>query len=457
MGNNMYDYHISSFYLIMHLDVDSVVVSVNESSIVGVNVDFRMAVGRRLFDFFVFDNFNIDVFHEKLSKLEVWHSKASFFDNDNKRHNVYVTFIKSRNKMDSTIACTIMCNIIKPDIKDLEDKIFGLQYELANKEVLISEYKALLNKSTAIVKVDNESITYANKNCERMFGYLDDEIIGKSIFFVIDNTNKMHKIANMMWHRLLASGYAKTQLTCMHKSGRKVYVQAYFMIMKSVRNETETVGILHDVTEIYNTHEELENIQKDVIFAMGSISEGRSKETGNHVKRVAEYSYLLARLYGLDEDKSNLLRTASPMHDIGKMTIPDSILHKKGKLTEDEFEVMKTHAIKGYEMLSFSNREVIQTAAQISLTHHEWWNGEGYPNGISSYDIPLFGRITAIADVFDALSNDRCYKKAWPVNEVIDYITSQKGKQFEPCLVDLLVNNIDDFLRVKSLFDDESI
>ena len=146
---------------------------------------------------------------------------------------------------------------------------------------------------------------------------------------------------------------------------------------------------------------------------MGAIGESRSKETGNHVKRVAEYSYLLAKLSGLNEDESELLKQASPMHDIGKVAIPDSILHKTDKLTKLELEIMKTHALKGYELLKGSDRPLLKMAAIIALEHHEKWNGEGYPTGLKEEEISIYGRITAICDVFDALGSDRCYKKAW--------------------------------------------
>ena len=201
--------------------------------------------------------------------------------------------------------------------------------------------------------------------------------------------------------------------------------------------------------------QELEDVQKEVLYAMGTISEGRSRETGNHIKRVAEFTYLLANLYGLDKQQAELLKIASPMHDIGKLAIPDAILNKPGKLTDEEFEIMKTHAQQGYDMLCFSNRSILKTAAEIALTHHEWWNGNGYPQKLKATQIPLCGRIVAVADVFDALSHDRCYKKAWPINEVVEHMMKNKGVQFEAKLVDLLVEHIDDFVKIKEEYADK--
>lgn len=156
--------------------------------------------------------------------------------------------------------------------------------------------------------------------------------------------------------------------------------------------------------------EEIEATQKEIIFTLAETGEMRSKETGNHVKRVAEYSKILATKYGLDEIEIELLRTASPLHDIGKIAIPDGILLKPGKLTADEREIMQSHANLGFHMLEHSERRILKSAATIAREHHEKWNGDGYPLRIDGEDIHVFGRITAVADVFDALGSDRCYK-----------------------------------------------
>ncbi len=156
--------------------------------------------------------------------------------------------------------------------------------------------------------------------------------------------------------------------------------------------------------------EEIEATQKEIIFTLAETGEMRSKETGNHVKRVAEYSKILATQYGLDEIEIELLRTASPLHDIGKIAIPDSILLKPGKLTADEREIMQSHANLGFHMLGHSERRILKSAATIAHEHHEKWNGDGYPRRIDGEDIHVFGRITAVADAFDALGSDRCYK-----------------------------------------------
>ncbi|WP_417334164.1 HD-GYP domain-containing protein [Halarcobacter sp.] len=205
---------------------------------------------------------------------------------------------------------------------------------------------------------------------------------------------------------------------------------------------------------IKKLNHEIEDTQKEVVFTMGSIGESRSKETGNHVKRVAEYSKLLALHYGLSKEEAELLKQASPMHDIGKVAIPDSILNKPGRFDDKEREVMNTHAQLGYEMLKHSNRPLLKAAAIVSLEHHEKWDGTGYPKGLKGEEIHIYGRITALADVFDALGSDRCYKKAWEDEKIFKLFKEEKGKHFDPKLVDIFFENINQFLEIRNKFKD---
>lgn len=204
-------------------------------------------------------------------------------------------------------------------------------------------------------------------------------------------------------------------------------------------------------------NEEMVNTQKEIIFTMGEIAETRSQETGNHVKRVAEYSKLLALKMGLPEDEAELLRLASPMHDVGKVGIPDSVLNKPGKLTAEEFELMKTHTMMGYGMLNHSQKEIIRTAAIIALQHHEKYDGTGYPNRLKGEEIHPFSRITAVADVFDALCSDRVYKKAWPIEDVVGLLRSERGKHFDPNIVDIFLNHMDEVLKIKAAYADRQV
>lgn len=212
---------------------------------------------------------------------------------------------------------------------------------------------------------------------------------------------------------------------------------------------------LHDNQDkIIALTQEIEDTQKEVVFTMGAIGESRSKETGNHVRRVSEYSKILALQYGFSNEQAELLKQASPMHDIGKVAIADNILNKPGKLTQEEFVVMKTHAALGYEMLKHSDQELLKAAAIVAYEHHEKWDGTGYPNGKKGEDIHIFGRITAIADVFDALGSDRVYKKAWDDEKIFAFFNERKGKHFDPALIELFFENIASILEIRNTFKD---
>lgn len=203
-----------------------------------------------------------------------------------------------------------------------------------------------------------------------------------------------------------------------------------------------------------NLKQEIADTQREVVYRMGAIGETRSKETGNHVKRVAEYSKLLALEYGLSPDDAELLKQASPMHDIGKVGIPDVVLNKPGKHTPEEWDIMRSHAQIGYDMLAGSNRPILRTAAMVALEHHEKWDGSGYPRNLAGEQIHIFGRITALADVFDALGSDRCYKKAWPLDQILDMLKREQGKHFDPDLVAVFLSNLDAILAIRDQLND---
>lgn len=221
-----------------------------------------------------------------------------------------------------------------------------------------------------------------------------------------------------------------------------------------VSKEKILLAYFRDVSEVFELNDAIEETQREVIYAMGEIGESRSKETGNHVKRVALYSELLAKLYGLNTKESDLLKMASPMHDIGKVGIADAILNAPRKLTDSEFKIMKTHASLGYDMLKKSNKPILQAAAIVANEHHEKYDGTGYPNSKIAKNIHIYGRITAVADVFDALGSNRVYKKAWELERILELFKEESGKHFDPDLVELFLNNLNQFLVIRDAFRD---
>lgn len=200
--------------------------------------------------------------------------------------------------------------------------------------------------------------------------------------------------------------------------------------------------------------DEVEQSQSELVHILGEAVEVRSKETGSHVKRVGLISYILAKAYGLNRFDCELIKLASPLHDVGKVSIPDYVLNKPGQHDADERQIMQSHAEIGYNILSKSKSESLKTAALISLEHHEHWDGGGYPAGRMGNETNVMSRIAGLADVFDALGSKRCYKEPWPIEKIVDLIVGQKGKQFEPKLVDLLLANLDEIKMVRTLYPD---
>ncbi len=207
--------------------------------------------------------------------------------------------------------------------------------------------------------------------------------------------------------------------------------------------------------QLKEAYEELKITQLEIVRKLGRAAEFRDDETGKHIIRMSNYVALMAEKLGKDREYIELILYAAPMHDIGKIGIPDRILLKPGKLTPSEFEVMKMHTTIGAEIIGESDYPVLRLAREIALTHHEKWDGSGYPAGLKGKDIPLSGRMVAIADVFDALTSDRIYRKAWSVERAVDYIRENRGKHFDPELVDLFLNYLEDIIKIKEAYKDK--
>jgi PAS domain S-box-containing protein len=352
---------------------------------------------------------------------------------------------------------------IRNDITELEEYKQILKHELDttshNLEENLnytSQYEEAINSTTAILKTDIDNvITYANEKFCELSGYTQDELIGKKYFELRHLKHKHSKVCDLIKDKLYKGEIVEEILTNISKDGKEFTVNNLAYPIVNIKGDViEHLHVMHDLTEIIELNEEIVNTQKEVVYTMGAIGETRSKETGLHVKRVAEYSYLLAKLVGMNEDEASLLKQASPMHDIGKVAIPDNILGKPSELTLEEFEIMKKHAEIGHEMLKHSSKEILQASAIVAYSHHEKWDGSGYPNGIKGYAIHIYGRITAIADVFDALGHDRVYKKAWDLDAILELFKEERGKHFDPSLVDLFFENLDKFLEIRDKMKD---
>jgi len=200
--------------------------------------------------------------------------------------------------------------------------------------------------------------------------------------------------------------------------------------------------------------QEITDTQAELILRLGDVVESRSNEAGNHVRRMSEICHMLALESGMPEEETAVLKHAAPMHDIGKIATPDAVLLKPGKLDAAEWEIMKQHPAVGLSILDGSQRPILKAAAVIAHQHHEKYDGSGYPQGLKGEDIHLYARIVAVADVFDALMHKRCYKDAWPVQEVVSHLREVAGKHLDPAYVEVLVKNIDKALAINERFPD---
>jgi PAS domain S-box-containing protein len=343
----------------------------------------------------------------------------------------------------------------KTIVNNLENQLLITTSDFEDMMNLKEEYERAIDLSNILSRTDkNGKIIYVNEEFCRIFGYSKDEVIGQT--HKIISTNELPKeFYTKLWGIITKGEIYKGLVKNKGKSGKIFWTNTTIVPIKDKNHEIiEYMAIKHDLTQVFELNHEIESTQREIVYKMGEIGESRSKETGNHVKRVAEYSRLLAVLYGIGEKEADILFTASPMHDIGKVAIPDSILNKPGKLTNEEFEIMKSHASIGYEVLKGSDREVLKAASIVSYEHHEKYNGTGYPRGLKGEEIHIFGRITAIADVFDALGHDRCYKQAWELDKILALFQEEKGKHFDPQLIDLFMDNLDKFLEIRDRLND---
>ena len=327
-----------------------------------------------------------------------------------------------------------------------------LHREVDDTKLLLEQYKIAVDIGSLVSKADtNGIITYANDKFCEISKYSREELIGQS-HNIIRSPDVSSNIFKNMWatiqNKEIWNGLVKNRA----KDGSAYFVEATIIPILDSDNEIiEYIAMRTNMTKEIELREDIVETQREVLSTLGELGEWRSKETGDHVKRVALYSELLAREYGCKDSDVELLKMASPMHDIGKVIIPDNILLKPGKLTDEEFTTMQDHTVYGWEIFHKSKHPLLQTAALIAHQHHEKWDGSGYPNAVKGEDIHIYGRITAVADVFDALGSDRVYKKGWDMEKVLEFLKSQSGISFEPKLVDIFLENIDEIIKIKHI------
>ena len=241
----------------------------------------------------------------------------------------------------------------------------------------------------------------------------------------------------------------------------KKYAQDFSEVYKSEKAKSRELEAAHrqlvkyaedfnkNYVDLKAAHQDLQEAYLDTIHRLVRASEYKDEDTGAHIVRMGRYSALIAQKLGFTAREVQIILYAAPMHDVGKIGIPDNILMKPGKLTEEEVRIMRTHSTIGANILAYSKAEVLKVAEQIAISHHEKWDGTGYPLGLAGEDIPLVGRIVGIADVFDALTSQRPYRGPYSIEAAIDIITKDRGRHFDPRVADVFLENIDEVLKEK--------
>lgn len=218
-----------------------------------------------------------------------------------------------------------------------------------------------------------------------------------------------------------------------------------------------TTHLWEAVKRLTESEKETRIATEETIRHLAVAAELRDEETGRHIERMSRYSMILASRLGLEEERCELIRLAASMHDIGKIGVPDRILRKRGKLTPADMKEMRSHAEVGNSILAGSKADLVELAANISLTHHERFDGAGYPRGLAGEDIPIEGRIAAVTDVFDALTSNRVYRRALPLGQAVETMTVERAMHFDPELLDLFLGQMDDILDIWERYSDERI
>jgi len=383
---------------------------------------------------------------------------------------------KDKTELTETKLHTLMCSTLRSyrDILRLENNRIGLEqvieasariFETTSLQkftsAVLTQLTSLIgfNRDALFVKVLSGFSIMSEKGRFQVLAAIGEfeHILGASDLLILDESlrtllERASKIRQSIYEENYLVLFSESKLGCQHL----LYLQHQGDLSDLDR---QLINLFtHNTSIAFENHtlrEDLEEAQKEMIYQLSEAVENRSLETGNHIRRVSKISYLLAKQLGYAEEDAKRVKAAAPLHDIGKIGIPDSILHKAGKLDKNEWEVMKTHVDIGYDMLKKSDRPIMKYAAFIARDHHEKWNGEGYPRGAQGNTIHQLGRIVAVADVFDALVNRRCYKEPWDYQDAIKFIHEQSGKHFDPEIVNCFMENLAKIKFIQETYSDQ--
>lgn len=357
-----------------------------------------------------------------------------------------VAIVDSNNQLEEYVALMVDMTEVYEKFQRLS---LNLQQDLKSQQHYLNQYEHAIELGTSLCVLDTDGkIVSANQNFSSTLNCKTEDLIGLSFSdLVLDCNDFKQRILGTVQKQ----GFSSRVIRLGAKPGCERTLSTVIVGIHDEAGSLQSMmSLSQDISDSVKLNNEIIETQKELIYVMGEVVENRSEETGLHIKRVAQISEILAEKYGLSSEHAQMIKIASPMHDIGKIGIADNILHKPGKLSKEEFRKMQAHTDLGYSMLNKMDRPLIKMAATIAHEHHEYFNGEGYPLGLIGNQISIEARIVGLVDVFDALGSERSYKHAWTDEQIIEYLISRKGTQFDPELVELFLDNIEQIFSVRN-------
>lgn len=398
-------------------------------------------------------------FLKQLTAKRKWHSIVK---NKTKQGKMFVAdviitaIVDDENQVEEYVAMMVdMTHLFNKH----ELRTADLKKDLDQQKHFLAEYERALDVGSSLCVIGNDGLIQSvNQNLCNSLQCQAKDLVGQSYCDLISRKKADQEARNFQQRildRIQRQGHSAELLKLQYRDGPEKTFSSVIVGIKNLQGDTHCyLALSQDISESIKLNDDILETQKEFIYLMGEVVENRSHETGKHLKRVAEISRFLAEKLGMGDEFSEMLKITSPMHDIGKIGISDAILHKPGRLTKNEFEVMKTHSQLGFDILKSMDKPLIQMAARIAHEHHEYFDGSGYPDGLAGKDISIEGRIVALVDVFDALGSKRIYKEPWSDDTILAYIQSKKGRQFDPQLVNLMTEHYEEIIAIRNQFSD---
>ncbi len=363
-----------------------------------------------------------------------------------------VPILNEHDEVEEIVCLDVDITDIYLNYENMLESLCRSEQSLNEQRHFLEEYKRALELSTSICVTDIRGrIQGSNPQFAESLGYGVSELSQRNLADLVRNdlTHCFQEIDEVL------GNHCTKVIPFSHRDGSEREFSVVFLAVRGMNGDINSIILsCQDVTESLRMSREIVETQRELLLVLGEVVENRSPETGKHVFRVAEIAYLLALAYGLSTEQAEILKTAAPMHDIGKVGIDDAILHKPGVLNYSEFEVMKTHAKIGHHILTRIDRPLLKLAARIAYEHHENFDGSGYPLGLKGEAISIEGRIIAVADVIDALAHQRVYKPVWDDGAIRTYLQQQRGIKFDPILIDLVFQHWDAIVSIRQRYRD---